>query len=105
MDESRRITDKSKYKNSHSKSIINSKVKKTTDKQSEIYDDSDERVNSNEESEHSRLSYVYQINDAINKYSFTIVCSTSSQEFDNWITPVNVEDILIDMNNECRTYI
>ena len=68
-----------------------------------MYHDSDERVSSDEESEHPRLSYVYQINDTINNSSFTIVCSTSSQEFEDWIATVNVEDILIDMNNACST--
>ena len=69
-----------------------------------MYHDSDERASSDEESEHPK-SCVYQINDAINNSSFKIVCSTSSQEFEDWIVTVNVEDILIDMNNACSTYI
>ena len=62
-----------------------------------MYHDSDGRASSGEESVHLRLSYVYQIDDVINNSSFAVVCSTSSQEFEDLIVIVNVEDILIEM--------
>ena len=87
------------------KSIINSKVKQNIKELTEMYQDSVEKMSSDQESKHPRLSYVYGINDAINNSSFTIICSSSSQEFEDWITAFDVEDILIEMNNACSTSI
>ena len=63
-----------------------------------VYQSSERKMNNDEELVDGRSSYSYKIIDAINNTSITIICSNTSDEFDDWIRAKDVEEVLLEMN-------
>ena len=62
---------------------------------------SERRISRYEELADRKFSHSYQLVDAINNTSIAIICSNTSDEFDDWIKTMDVEGTLIEINNAC----
>ena len=65
----------------------------------------EKETNSNEESKEQKMNYSYKLIDTVNQNSITIIWSKTNEEFKDWMSSKNVEEILLEINEACSSSI